>query len=179
MFYTSEIKETAPLQFKTPLQEKVYTSLHKLDIPFQRVDTDDAISMEDCIEINRKLNMKMVKTLFLCNRQQSVFYLFVTTGDKPFSSKAFSNALGAARLSFAPEALLNSMLGTSIGAATVYSVLLDRENKVQVVFDEEVASEEWYGCSDGTTTGYMKVKTTHIIHDFLEYASHKPTVIQV
>ena len=121
----------------------------------------------------------MVKTLFLCNRQQTEFYLLVTTADKPFITKALSNALGASRVSFASEALLNSMLGTSIGAATIFSVLLDMENTIQVVLDEDVVSEEWYGCSDGTTTGYMKIKTVHIIHDFLNYASHKPAVIQM
>jgi Ala-tRNA(Pro) deacylase len=30
---------------------------------------------------------------------------------------------------------------------------------VQVVFDKDVVSEEWYGSSDGTTTGYMKIRT--------------------
>jgi len=179
MFIISDIKKTAPTEFKTPLQKQVYTALQSLHIPFERVDTDDAISMDDCVLINRKLNMKMVKTLFLCNRQHTEFYLFVTTADKPFRTKAFSNALGASRMSFAPEELLNSMLGTSIGAATVFSILLDKESTIQVVFDEDVVSQEWYGCSDGTTTGYMKIKTVHIVTDFLNYASHRPTVIQM
>ncbi len=177
MFYISEVKKLAPAEFKTPLQEKVYTTLHKLQIPFERVDTDDAISMKDCLLINRKLNMNMVKTLFLCNRQQTEFFLFVTVAEKPFKSKDFSNALGVSRVSFAPEELLNSMLGTTIGAATVFSVLLDKKSKVQVVFDEDIVSEDWYGCSDGTTTGYMKIKTVHIVQDLLNYTSHKLTVI--
>lgn len=46
--------------------------------------------------------------------------------------------------------------------ATVFSSLLDTENKVRIVFDKEVLSEKWYGCSDGTTTGYMKVRTEDI-----------------
>lgn len=43
----------------------------------------------------------MVKTLFLSNRQQTAFYLFITTGSKPFRSKDFSNTLGVSRVSFA------------------------------------------------------------------------------
>lgn len=179
MFFISQSTTLAPAVFKTPLQEKVYQVLHKLQIPFLRVDTDEAISMEDCLQINEKLQMKMVKTLFLCNRQQSQFYLFVTRAEKPFRSKDFSTALGVSRLSFAPAELLTSMLGTSIGAATVFSVLLDKEKVVEVVFDQEVAEEEWYGCSDGTTTGYMKIKIAHIVQDFLHYACHKPTLIQI
>ena len=94
MFYVSDIQTDKPSKMETPLQEKVYTTLLKLNIPFERVDTDEAITMEDCVAIEEKLDMKMVKTLFLCNRQQTSFYLFVTCGDKPFRSKEFSAALG-------------------------------------------------------------------------------------
>ena len=135
--------------------------------------------MEDCILINEKLNMKMVKTLFLCNRQQTEFYLFITCGDKPFRSKDFSNALGVSRVSFAPAELMETMLGTKIGAATVFSSLLDTEGKVQIVFDKEVLSEEYYGCSDGTTTGYMKIRTEDISSKFLMFTKHIPAVIEV
>lgn len=179
MFYVSEIQETAPAAYQTPLQQMVYETLARLKIPFQRVDTDEAITMEDCVQINAKLDMKMVKTLFLCNRQQTSFYLFVTCGDKPFHAKEFSSALGVARVSFAPVEKMESMLGTEIGAATVFSALLDRENAVQIVFDRDVLSEEWYGCSDGTTTGYMKVKTAQIVYDFLSAAKHTPNIIKV
>lgn len=75
MFYISEIYTNEPKEFKNNLQEKVYKCLNELNINFERVDTEEAITMEDCIEINNKLNMKMVKTLFLCNRQKTNFYL--------------------------------------------------------------------------------------------------------
>lgn len=179
MICVSEIQTVAPSQFQTDLQKSVYQVLDVLQIPYERVDTDEVITMEDCVAVNKKLNMNMVKTLFLCNRQQTEFYLFVTVGDKPFRSKDFSNALDVARVSFAPAELMDSMLGTKIGAATVFSALLETARDVQIVFDKAIVSEEWYGCSDGTTTGYMKVKTEQIIHQFLPYTKHTLTVIEV
>ena len=179
MFYVSEIYTQAPASFGTPLQEKVYLTLAKLDIPFERVDTDEAITMDDCVLIDERLDMKMVKTLFLCNRHKTAFYLFVTAGDKPFSSKEFSKALGVSRVSFAPADLMPEMLGTKIGAATVFSALLDTARDVQFVFDSDVLKEEWYGCSDGTTTGYMKVSTKRILNDFLPYTGKTPRIIEI
>jgi Ala-tRNA(Pro) deacylase len=179
MFFVSEIKTGAPEQFRTPLQEKTYRTLEALGIPFERVDTDEAVTMADCVQIDAKLHMKMVKTLFLCDRKQTAFYLFVTAGDKPFSSRAFSAALGAPRVSFAPSERLETMLGVKIGAATVFSVLLDTENRVQAVFDRDVLAEEWYGCSDGTTTGYMKVRTDDILHVFLPFTHHAALTVEV
>ena len=179
MCYVSEIQTEAPCRFHTQLQEKVYKALEKLQIPFQRVDTDEAVTMEDCVAIDEKLDMNMVKTLFLCNRQQTDFYLFITAGNKPFRSKNFSNALGVCRVSFAPAEQMESMLGTKIGAATVFSSLLDTENKLRIVFDKEVIIRKWYGCSDGTTTGYMKVQTKDICKKFLPYTHHTFSVIEV
>ncbi len=179
MFYISDIFKTAPDIYKTTLQEKVYETLMMLKIPFQRVETDEIITMEDCIQVNQKLDMKMVKTLFLCNRRQTEFYLFITCGDKPFRSKEFSAALGISRLSFAPAELMEKMLGTKIGAATVFSALLDKGGALNIVIDKDVAEEEWYGCSDGTTTGYMKVKTGDILHKFLDYAKHSAEILKI
>lgn len=177
--YVSEIQTTSPSVFQTALQQTIYETLEKLRIPFERVDTAEAVTMEDCAAINQKLHMKMVKTLFLCNRQQTAFYLFITVGDKPFRSKDFSSALNISRVSFAPVEKMEEMLGTKIGAATVLSALSDQEHAVQIVFDKDVLTEEWYGCSDGTTTGYMKIKTAEISGRFLEFTGHVPSVIEV
>ncbi|MDE6470205.1 MAG: prolyl-tRNA synthetase associated domain-containing protein [Eubacterium sp.] len=179
MINVSEIITSAPNEFKTPLQEQVYNTLQQLNIPFERVDTDEAITMEDCIAIREKLNCRVVKTLFLCNRQKTSFYLFITTDDKPFVTKDFSHTLGISRVSFAPEELLLEMVGVKIGATTVFGALLDSENKIKIIFDNDVLKEEYYGCSDGTTTGYMKVKTNDIFNKFLQHTKHSPTVIEV
>lgn len=81
-------------------------------------------------------------------------------------------------MSFVPIELFEKILGTKIGTATVYSALIDN-NKIQIVFDKEVIKEEFYGCSDGTTTGYMKVKTEDIINKFLPYTKHSEKIIEI
>ncbi len=177
MFYVSEIHHEAPTTFLTPLQKTVYQTLSILNINYERVDTDEAITMDDCILINERLDMKMVKTLFLCNRQQTLFYLYVTTGDKPFQSKEFSLALGISRVSFAPAEFMQEILGTKIGAATIFSALLPSSKFVNLVIDQDVATEEWFGCSDGTTTGYMKLKTSDILNKILPYSKRTYTII--
>ena len=53
------------------------------------------------------------------------------------------------------------------------------EKTIQVIFDQEVADSEYYGCSDGTTTGYMKVKTEDILTKILPHSRHKYKVIGI
>ncbi|MBO5495601.1 MAG: prolyl-tRNA synthetase associated domain-containing protein [Eubacterium sp.] len=179
MTQVSEIIKTAPTEFKSTLQQKVYETLDALEIPFERVDNTPAVTMEDCIEIDEKLKVKTVKTLFLCNRQKTAFYLFVTAGDKPFVTKDFGKALGVSRVSFAPAELLDSMLDTKPGATTVLSTVLDTDNSIRVVIDSEVTGYEYYGCTDGTATSYMRLKTEDVLNKYLPYTNHEYTVIEV
>lgn len=179
MFYVSEIYNNKPDKYKNKLEEIVYNTLEELNISYERVETDEAITMEDCIEIDKKLNMKMVKTLFVTNRQKTNFYLFITCGDKRFDSKKFSSELNISRVSFADSSLMEEILNTKVGATTIFSVLIDKENKINVIIDKDVLNEEYYGCSDGTTTGYMKIKTEDIINKLLPYSNHKEIVIEM
>lgn len=43
MFYISEIMTTAPDEYKNHLQQETSKALAQLKIPFDRVDTDEAI----------------------------------------------------------------------------------------------------------------------------------------
>ena len=84
MFKVSNPICTPPETFSSALQQKVYSTFQDLSIPFERVDTDPGLTMEDCQHIDAKIGVRIVKTVFLCNRQQTAFYLYVTTDDKPF-----------------------------------------------------------------------------------------------
>ena len=85
---------------------RVYDFLDKLGIAYQRVDHEAAMTMEACEEIDRTLgdDTTICKNLFLCNRQETNFYLLLMPGDKPFKTKDLSAQIHSARLSFAkPE----------------------------------------------------------------------------
>ena len=179
MIQVSEVFTSPPAEFKTDLQKQVYETLDRLGIEYKRVDNDPAVTMADCVEINKKLDCTVVKTLFLCNRQKTSFYLFVMPDGKPFVTKNFGAALGVSRVSFAPPELLLERVGVEVGATTIYGLLLDTEGEIRTVFDKEVLADEKYGCTDGTTTGYMCVKTKDIIEKFLPYVKHNYEVIDI
>ena len=177
MIHVSEVKTDVPAEFRSELQRKVYETLTGLSIPFERVDNEPAVTMEDCLAINERLHVNTSKTLFLCNRQQTQFYLFVTRGDKPFRTKDFGAALGISRVSFAPESFLGPMLGTEVGATTVFSTLLERSAAVHVVIDEDVLAEEYYGGTDGTTTGYLRFPAKDLTEKFLPFTGREYQII--
>ena len=162
----SELLTTPPQHFQTSLQEKVYTFLQENDIDFERVENDPARTMEECKLISEKLGCHIAKTLFLTNRQQTKFYLYLMPDDKPFVTKDFSKNLGISRVSFASAELLREKMGVEPGAATVFCLLLESAKDVQLVIDKEIAESDYLGCTDGTYTCYMKIKTEEISANF-------------
>lgn len=162
----SELLTTAPEHFETPLQEKVYAFLAEHSIAFERVENDPARTMEECRLIAEKLGCPIAKTLFLTNRQQTKFYLYLMPEDKAFVTKDFSKKLGISRVSFASAELLREKTGVEPGAATIFCLLLDSAKDVQLVIDKEIAERNYFGCTDGTYTCYMKIKTEEISANF-------------
>lgn len=167
MFYVSELMSTPPAEYESELQRKVYESFSALGIPFQRVDTDPGITMEDCRNIDARIGVRIVKTIFLCNRQQTEFYLYVTTDDKPFVTREFCGALGIPRVSFASAEKLWELTGVLVGATTVLSAILPSAAGVHLVMDRSVAEGEWFACTDGTATCFVKLKTSDLLEKYL------------
>ncbi len=179
MFYVSEVKTTAPGTFSTPLQKKVYEKLAELGIPFERVDTDPGITMEDCQNIDKVIGGRIVKSIFLCNRQQTIFYLYVTRDDKPFVTRDFGHALGIPRVSFASAEKLMEIAGTEHGATTVLSACLDSARDVNFIIDKDVLDGEDYCCTDGTATCFMKLKKSDLLDRFLPACGHTPVLVDM
>ena len=67
---------------------RAYAFLDRLGIDFDRTDHPDrpATTMEVCADVDAILQVHICKNLFLCNRQQTNFYLLVMPGDKPFKT---------------------------------------------------------------------------------------------
>ena len=167
MFKVSDILTTPPATFATELQRRVYETFAEKGIPFERVDTDPGLTMEDCRHIDAKIGVRIVKTIFLCNRQQTEFYLYVTTDDKPFITRDFCGALGIPRVSFAPADKLWELTGVEVGATTILSAVLPQAAGVRLVMDRRVAEDEWFACTDGTATCFVKVRTEDLLGKYL------------
>lgn len=172
MFKVGEIVTTPPAEYLSPLQKTVYETLERLDIPFERVDTDPGITMEDCQNIDAKIGTRIVKTIFLCNRQQTEFYIYVTTDDKPFVTKDFCRVLGIPRVSFAPADKLEEITGVKVGATTILSAVLPSAENVHLVMDQDVSENEWYACTDGTATCFIKIRTKDLLDKYIPSTGH-------
>lgn len=142
---------------------KVYEFLEELNIEYMRVDHDPAETMELCAQIDKTLGAKICKNLFLCNRQQTDFYLLMIPGDKPFKTKDISAQIGSSRLSFAGAEHMEQYLGVTPGSVSVLGLINDRENKVKLLIDEDVLKDEYFGCHPCINISSLKISTADLI----------------
>ncbi len=157
----------------------VYELLHKLDIPFKRMDHEPMATIEACHGVDELLGIRMCKNLFLCNTQKTVFYLLMMPGEKKFKTKEVSKQLGVARLSFAPEEFMEEYLHISPGAVSVMGLMNDKEMHVNLLIDEEILAEEYLGCHPCVNTTSLRLISSDVLHKFLPYVKHEYRAVQL
>lgn len=164
---------------RLPREREVYTLLDQLGIFYERADHDVAATIEDCAAIEALLQAPICKNLFLCNRQQTQFYLLLMEGHKPFHTKDLSKLLGVSRLSFANETFMEELLHISPGSVSVMGLMNDTENRVQLVIDRPVAEAPLIGCHPCINTSTLRLKTHDVLEVFLPGVHHTPIIVDL
>ena len=136
-----------------------YDFLESLGVDFERVDHAPAMTMEICAEIDKILGATICKNLFLCNRQQTDFYLLMMPDNKPFKTKNLSQQIGSSRLSFATPEHMEQYLNITPGSVSVLGLINDTENKVTLLIDTDVLKDDFFGCHPLINTSSLKIKT--------------------
>ncbi len=169
---------TRPTDGRIPQEFAIYDRLEELAIPYVRVDHDHADTIEFCHEVERVLGSKICKNLFLCNRQQTDFYLLMMPGDKPFKTKFLSAQLGCSRLSFAGDGPMRDYLQTIPGSVSALELLFDTEHHVQLVVDKDLMNDAFISGHPGISTSTLQLSREDMLR-FVESTGHPPIYIDL
>lgn len=164
---------------RLPRELRVYDFLDSIGIAYGRVDHAPAETMEDCLAIDEVLGTKICKNLFLCNRQQTAFYLLLMPADKPFKTKELSAQIHSARLSFAGGDHMLAYLDIQPGAVSVLGLMNDADNRVTLLIDKDLLQDEYIGCHPCVNTTSLKLPTKDILEVFLPAVHHDYTVVEL
>ena len=163
---------------RIPQELAIYDRLDQLSIPFDRVDHEHADTMEICQEVEKVLGGQICKNLFLCNRQQTQFYLLLMPGDKPFKTKYLSAQLGCSRLSFAGAGHMGDYLSTVPGSASALELIFDVQGKVRLVVDRPLLKEADFCGHPGISTSTLRMRREDLLR-YVEAAGHPPVYVDL
>ena len=100
-------------------------------------------------------------------------------GDKPFKTKDLSAQLGISRLSFAEEEYMIKLLDLYPGSVSVMGLMNDKENRVQLLIDEDVLKNEYIGCHPCMNTSSIKFKTSALTEKILPAVHHEAIIVKL
>ena len=158
---------------------RVYDYLDRLHIEYERIDHEVAMTMEVCAAIDEALEATICKNLFLCNRQETDFYLLMMPGGKKFKTKELSKQIGASRLSFAKDEYMLKYLDITPGSVSVMGLMNDKEKKVRLVVDEDVTKGEYIGCHPCINTSSIRLKTADLMEIILPDLGYEPMIVHL
>lgn len=175
----SEIYTVAPTNPKSKQEKDIYETLDKLNINYERVENDYIITMEECYEVNKVLNTKIIKTLFFTNRKKDKFFIYIGDENSSVNTKALAKLLKVDSISFASTTLLKEHLHAQPGSASILSLIYDTENKIVPIIDNKIINRSTIGLCAGIASSQMKIKTKDLIDIFLPYINHQPIVVNL
>lgn len=170
-----ELCQGRPVETIGRLEKEIrtYDLLDELGIIYERVDHEEANTMEACAAIDEILAPAVIcKNLFLCNTQRTRFYLLMIKEDKKFKTKEISKQINSSRLSFAPAEYMEQFLDITPGSVSVMGLMNDKENQVQLLVDEDVLKGEYFGCHPCINTSSMRLRVSDVFEKFLPAIQH-------
>lgn len=176
-----ELYKGRPVDESGRLQKEIrcYDFLDSLAVEYERIDHEPAMTMEVCEEIDKTLNAVICKNLFLCNRQQTAFYLLMIPADKKFKTKDISAQINSSRLSFAGEEFMEKYLDITPGSVSVLGLMNDKDNAVRLLIDEDVLKAEYYGCHPCINTSSLRIKVSDFKQKIIPALNHEPTLVKL
>lgn len=120
----------------------------------------------------------LVKSLLLREKRGSEFVLVIMAGDKRLDTNKVSNIFGLRRMMFARPEELKDKLGVTPGSVSLFSLLHENSDEVQVLVDEELLKEKEVGFhpNDNTSTIFIPGES---ITSFIKKAGNKYLVVKL
>lgn len=169
-----ELQKGRPADTTGRLEKEIrtYDLLDRLGVEYDRVDHAPAMTMEECKEVDEILKSMVCKNLFLCNRQETAFYLLMIPDTKVFHTKDLSAQIGSARLSFAKPEYMEQFLNITPGSVSVMGLMNDTEHRVKLLIDEDVLASEYVGCHPCINTSSIRFRTSDLVEKILPAMGH-------
>lgn len=167
-----------PLEQRQEKEMMVYDLLENLHVSYERVDHQPAMTMNDIIEAEKKLNVNICKNLFLVNSNKSQYYLLMMAGYKKFKTKIISQQINSSRLSFAGDDAMLKYLNITPGSVSVMGLRNDQENHVKLLIDEDILKDEYIGFHPCINTSSVKIKTQDLLTKVLPAINHDYSAVK-
>ena len=156
------------------IEQTVLEALERMKISYQLTQHEAAMTMADLETVDQAIGVSHVKNLFLCNRQQTNFYLLLLRGDQTFRTATASKQLGVARLSFGSPEHLMKLMQMEPGGISPLGLLFDRDRLVQLLLERSLLKDPLLCVHPCVITACVVISRDDFMNIFLRDTGHRP-----
>lgn len=142
---------------------EVYNMLNNMNIKYKAIEHKAVYTIEDTEKIDIENSDKIAKNLFLRDNKKQNYYLVVMPKNKRADIKSLRNKIQSTQLKFADENDLYKYLGLEKGSVTPLGILNDTNNKVTVIFDNDIFSFEFIGIHPNENTATIWIDINDLL----------------
>ena len=158
--------------------EKVVEVLNVLDIPFDIVEHEPALTTEQADSFIEGIEGVRTKTMFLTNKKKTAYYLLIMDDQKRLDMNLLKELIGANRIRMASSESLFEKMNLPAGVVSPFGLLNNAEKDIQVYFDKEIMSEKRMSFHPNTNEKTLFVDTVDLLR-FLEAIGYEPHIIEL
>lgn len=132
--------------------QKVYDRLNSLSIPFEIIEHEAALTVDEMEKVLPEMDAQVCKNLFLRDQKGKQHYLVVMPKEKPFNLKEFEASQGLGKMSFASEKRLLKYLDVPSGSVSPLGLINDETAHVIVYMDASLKQYDAVGVHPNVNT---------------------------
>lgn len=160
------------------LYQKVYEELDKLNISFEIIEHPPAFTSEEADAYIEGKEGVRTKTLLLCNRKKTGFFLIVMDDTKRLDMKRLGLLIGEKGMQFASEEKLMEKMAIRPGTVSIFGLLNNQAKDIRVYIDKDILSEQTmtFHPNDNTKTLFL---LTEDVCRFITETGYDYTVVNL
>ena len=133
------LEEYTQMQIREENRRKILGWLDENSLPYRFFEHTQADTIDDCLQMPFiSDDVTICKNVFLCNRQQTRYFLMLLRPGTPFRTAVVSKALGVSRLSFAPDESLQWLLHLTAGSVSPLGLYFDTDRQITLCYEQAV-----------------------------------------
>lgn len=156
----------------------VEETLKSLDISFEIVEHEPALTTEQADSFIEGIEGVRTKTMFLTNRKKTEFYLLIMDDRKRLDIDKFKELVSANQIKMASEKSLYEKMMLPPGVVSPFGLLHNEDRDIKVYIDREIIDEERMSFHPNTNEKTIFIKTADLIV-FLESIGYKPDIVTI
>ncbi len=158
-------------------REQLFSFLDDLGIHFSTVEHEALNTVEESQALRGKIDGGHSKNLFLkCKKGK--LWLITALVDTQIDLKALAKTFGAGRFSFGKPELLFELLGVYPGSVTPFSIINDKDKKVQLVLDARLIEEDLLNFHPLENTATTSISNESFMK-FIAAVGHEPIICEL